>query len=225
MPYGLDEHLRRLRRQRERNALFGSAVSLLFLAAEFAAMRPGVVRTLNDPKRFGFEGQEQYVRRILLEQVGEVEQAGTMERNVVPVDLRRGGGIRKRRDVATGERPEPHPADVGVGSEPIDLQSRLRALSLQGPIIRSEDLVVDRLVRPEYPEEARDNNIEGLVEMVALVDTTGNVLEVHITGGSHQPLLERAATTAVLQCHYRPYRLNENAERVWAFYRISFNLY
>jgi len=225
MPYGLDHHLRLLARQRQRNALFGVAVSLALLLVEFASMRPEVVRALNDPKRFGFEGQEQYVRRILLEAVGETIQHGAAQHTIVPVTLHRGGGTTRDRTMITGNRPAGPRSGPGLGEDPADLQTRLRALALQGPIIRSEELVVEKLVRPEYPEEARENDIEGIVEMVALVDTTGAVIEVHIMGGSHQPLLERAATTAVLQCRYRPYRLHENAERVWAYYRISFRLY
>jgi TonB family protein len=107
----------------------------------------------------------------------------------------------------------------------MNLEARLRALALEGPIIRSEELVVDKLVKPEYPELARDAGIEGVVELVAHVDTTGAVTEVHIVGGTHQPLLERAATTAVLQCVYRPYRVHQNAETVWAYFRVSFKLY
>ena len=91
--------------------------------------------------------------------------------------------------------------------------------------MQSEDLVVENLVRPEYPEEARANDIEGLVELVALVDTTGGVVQVEIIGGSRNPLLDHAATTAVLQCRYRPYRVRENVERVWAYFRITFRLY
>ena len=92
-------------------------------------------------------------------------------------------------------------------------------------VVRSEDLVIERLVRPEYPSEARDKNIEGVVEALALVDTTGLVLQIQIVGGTHDPMLEHAAAKAILECRYRPYRVDDQARRVWAAFRIAFSLY
>ncbi len=226
MPHGIDGYFDELARHQRRNASIAAAVAAVALLAELLAMRPTIVRSLNDPRRFGFEGEDQYVRRILLETVGPIDQPGTSARNVVPVEMHQGGGTGPASKTSEqGTRPAPLRHGPGTGQDASDLQSRLRALALQGPIVRSEDLVVEKLVRPEYPEEARLADIEGVVEMVARVDTTGAVTEVHIVGGTHQPLLERAATTAVLQCVYRPYRVRENAEAVWAYYRISFTLY
>ena len=225
MRHGIDGYFDRLARDQRRVSLIGIAVTLALLAAEFLARQPRVVAALNDPKRFGYEGEDTYVRRILLEQVGEVEQPGASMANVVPVELHAGGGEKRRTSRAT-RWCRARCAGVGPGEDDLTLVARMRALALEGPVIRSEDLVVEKLVRPEYPEEARTADIEGIVEMVALVDTTGDVTEVHIIGGTHQPLLERAATTAALQCRYRPYRLNEQApQKVWAYFRVSFSLY
>jgi TonB family protein len=227
MPHGIDAYFDELARDRRRVAAIGTAVALAALLIEALAMRRAIVEALNDPKRFGFEGEEQYVRRIILETVGEVNQPGKEAQNVVSVEMHAGGGGTQAGAALhrKGERPAPERPGPGAGVDPNDLETRLRALALQGPIVRSEDLVVEKLVRPEYPEEARDQEIEGVVEMVARVDTTGAVTEVHIIGGSHQPLLESAATSAVLQCVYRPYRVRANAEAVWAYYRVSFKLY
>lgn len=226
MPHGIDAYFDELARHRQRVVRAGVIVLVAALSTELALMPRAVSERLNDPKRFGFEGEEQYVHRILLESIGDVDQPGRSAQSIVPVTLQRGGGSdTKVKHDEDGTLPAPSRQGPGVGDDADDLQSRLRALALSGPVIRSEDLVVERLVRPEYPEEAREKDIEGVVELVALVDTTGAVNEVHIVGGSGQPLLERAATSAVLQCVYRPYRVNENAERVWAYFRISFKLY
>ena len=226
MRHGIDGYFDGLARDRLRVSRIGIVVTIAFLALEFAARQPDVVGALNDPKRFGYEGSDQYVRRILLEQVGEVDQPGASMRNVVPVELRAGGGLKKRRAHASGNVPGGERVVVGPGEDERSLTARLRALALEGPVIRSEELVVEKLVKPEYPEEARVGDVEGIVEMVALVDTTGAVAEVHIIGGTRQPLLERAATTAALQCRYRPYRLKESTpQRVWAYFRVNFTLY
>jgi TonB family protein len=226
MRHGIDGYFERLERDRRRVSQIGITVTLVLLAAALAARRPEIVSALNDPRRFGFEGEDQYVRRILLEQVADVEQPGAAVPNIVPIEMRAGGGTRRRHPAGDAILPGGKRPGEGPGDDTRSLESRLRALALEGPLVRSEDLVVEKLVRPEYPEEARSADIEGVVELVALVDTTGNVTEVHIIGGSHVPSLERSATSAALQCRYRPYRLNESApQRVWAYFRVSFSLY
>ena len=225
MSHGIDAYFEALARDRRRVATFGAVVLGVFLAGELLATRPRVVAALNDPKRFGFEGPEQYVHRILLEQIGDVDQPGVSKATLMAVDLHRGGGVERSASRTDGTKPAERREGPGTGDDEMNLQSRLRALAFEGPVIRSEDLVVEKLVRPEYPEEARAADIEGVVEMVALVDTTGSVTEVHIIGGSKLPSLERAATDAVLQCRYRPYRTNSFATQVWAYYRIHFTLY
>src|SRR5436309_13904192 len=57
--------------ERERNArrisLLAAAFALVLLAALMLARISPIEQALNDPKRWGFEGPEQYVRRIQLE--------------------------------------------------------------------------------------------------------------------------------------------------------------
>ena len=225
MPHGIDEYFAEVASFHRRLCGIGLLVLAGMTAGEFVARHPAIVAALNDPHRFGFEGPEQYVERIRLEEFAQHEQLGSQVETVIPISLRRGGGL--DRPVRRGTRPVPEAPrrGRGPGADESDLESRLRALALSGPVIRSEDLIVERLVRPQYPEEARNQDVEGVVELFALVDTTGTVTEVHIVGGSHQPLLEQAATTAVLQCRYRPYRVRQTLEQVWAYYRISFSLY
>ena len=225
MQHGIDGYFRELERFHRRLSAVGIAVLAVFIAAMFAARQPAIERLLDDPKRFGFEGPDQYVERILLEIRGPEEQIGANAVNALPVSLREGGGAKHK--AREGRRPAPEGEVVGEGSgeDEFTLEARLRALSLEGPIVQSDDLIVEELVRPEYPEAARDGDIEGLVELVALVDTTGRVIQVEIIGGTRHPLLDQAATTAVLKCRYRPYRVKENLEQVWAYFRIKFRLY
>ncbi len=226
MPHGIDGYFETLSRDRTRMARFGVAVSVAVLLVELVLRHPAAVSTLNDPKRFGFEGPDQYVRRILLEMVAENEQPGANLQNLVPVEMRAGGGTTRAKTSDEGTKPAAARRGIGPGDDEANLLARMRALALEGPVVRSEDLVAERLVRPEYPEAARDADIEGLVELVALVDTTGAVREVHILGGTHEPLLENAATSAALQCRYRPYRLTQGTPQpVWAYFRVNFSLY
>jgi TonB family protein len=229
MRHGIDAYFDGLAQDSRRVAFIGIVVSLALLGGELALYRSAVMAALNDPRRFGFEGPEQYARHILLEQVADVDRPGAAAQNIVPIELHAGGGKTKHKPVERGTIPGGTRHAVGSGVDDQSVVSRMRAMALEGPVIRSEDLVVERLVRPEYPEEARSGNIEGLVELVALVDTTGGVAEVHIIGGTRDPLLEHAATTAALQSRYRPYRParadTRTPEQVWAYFRVHFTLY
>jgi TonB family protein len=179
---------------------------------------------LDDPKRFGFEGPKQWVERIRLEQLANEESPGLFQVTYLTAESRKGG--KKPTHVSTNPQAEPViEKQVGIGEDMQDVLAKARMLALDGPVIRSEELVIERLVRPDYPEEARDKNIEGVVELVAHVDTTGSVLEVQIVGGTREPMLEHAAAKAILQCQYRPYRVQDQTRAVWAAFRIAFSLY
>ena len=225
MRHGIDGYFHELDTFHRRLSVIGGSVAVFFLVAVFAARQPAVEQVLDDPKRFGFEGPDQYVERILLEMRGPEEQLGTNNFSSAPVRKQKGGGTKQAAERGTKPVPEGEQRGEGPGLDEMTLEARLRALALNAPLVHSQDLVVEDLVRPEYPEEARAKDIEGLVELVALVDTTGSVIQVEIIGGTREPMLEQAATSAVLKCRYRPYRPNETVERVWAYFRISFKLY
>jgi len=204
------------------------ATVLLTVSATLAAILAiGGRRTsevLDDPKRFGFEGPKQWVERIRLEQMATYEAPGLFQVTYLTAESRKGGKAPKH--VSTNPQAVPViEKQVGTGEDEHDLLAKARMLSLDGPVIRSEELVIEKLVRPDYPEEAREKNIEGTVELVALVDTTGSVLSIQIVGGSREPMLEHAAARAILECRYRPYRVRDEARRVWAAFRIAFSLY
>lgn len=226
MQHGIDAYFAEQRSSKRRFALacgVATVVALLFMTA----LRGHAVRqALEQARRFGFEGPEQWVERIRLEEIGTQERAGTTTYELVNDDAVKGG------DALTPAPPSPRDGTVprklklddGLGAQDRDLLARARALRLEGPVILSDQLISEKIVRPEYPEAAIDHDIEGVVELVALVDTTGAVVEVQILNRPN-PLLERAAIDAVLQCRYRPFRLHEQTLRTWAAFRYAFSLY
>lgn len=225
MDHGIDAYFTELARFRRRLASLIVVVSLWALVLLLALRQPAIRELMPDPMRFGFEGQEQFVRRILLEDVGQRETVGMTTVRVITEKSQRGGSATRPVRTDPHGMPEPHHKIQGVGESDLDLLARAKLLRLDAPVIRSEDLVIEYLVRPTYPEEARDKDIEGVVELVALVDTTGAVNEVQIVGGSRVAMLEQSATLAVLQCRYKPYRIHDRAQKVYAAFRISFRLY
>ena len=225
MPHGIDAYFRELRSAERRFAVaagLATAASLLVMVA----MRGSITHDVFDEaQRFGFEGPDQWVERIRLEEVGAEDRAGTTTFELVFEEKTLGGEKAKPTPVKRdGIVPQSSTRAEGHGDADRDLLARARALRLEGPLVMSDKLISETLVRPVYPDEAIDHDIEGIVELVALVDTTGSVIEVHILKSPH-PLLEKAAIDAVLQCRYRPFRLNEQTHRTWAAFRYSFSLY
>ena len=223
LSHGIDTYFGEFLANRRRLATVLLTVSgTLAIGVGIAGRR--ATEALEDPKRFGFEGPKQWVERIRLEQMAEYEAPGLFQITYLTAEAKKGG--KKPRHISTDPQAIPViEKKVGTGEDEQDLLAKARMLALDGPVIRSEELVIERLVRPDYPEEARDKNIEGIVELVALVDTTGSVEEIQIVGGTREPMLEHAAAKAILQCRYRPYRVRDEARRVWAAFRIAFSLY
>jgi TonB family protein len=221
--HGIDTYFGEFLANRRRVASVLLVVSsILAVVVVIAGRRASEV--FDDPKRFGFEGPKQWVDRIRLEEMATRETAGLFQVTYLTAESRKGG----KRPKHTSSDPQATPViekEPGSGLDEQDLLAKARMLAVDGPIIRSEDLVIERLVRPDYPEEARDKNLEGVVELVAQIDTSGSVMQIQIVGGTREPMFEHAAAKAILECHYRPYRVRDEARRCWAAFRIAFSLY
>jgi TonB family protein len=224
LTHGIAEYFRELVAHRRRVAVTLLVVSSVLGVGLLVAGRRLADERLADPKRFGFEGPSQWVDRIRLEELAEHDAQGLYTVTYLTAEARKGSAPRTPRS----SHPNAEPVTTrtpGEGEAERDLLARARMLAHDAPVIRSEELIIERLVRPQYPDEARERNIEGIVELVALVDTLGAVQQVQVVGGTRDPLLESAAAKAILECRYRPYRVRDTATTVWAAYRIAFSLY
>jgi protein TonB len=77
-------------------------------------------------------------------------------------------------------------------------------------------------VEPVYPSEARLQRVEGPVVLDVLVGEDGNVHGVEVTSG--QPLLAKAAASAVRQWRYQPFQLNGRPVAIHNQVTIQFKL-
>jgi TonB family protein len=211
-------------------ARFQRRLSMCTLAASVAALfvlgltRAPVVRDLmKRTARFGYEGPDQYVRRIALRQYQGTSRTLSDLGNVAP-RLERRGGARATRSSGEGN-PQPKARASGPGSSDRDLIARSVSRSANVPIVRSEELVIDRLVKPQYPPPLLERNIEGKVMVQALIDTIGNVIDVQIMASTGESLFERAAEDAVWQCRFRPFRPDGEVSEVYAVFRFVFSIY
>jgi len=175
--------------------------------------------------RFGYEGPEQYVRRIELKAApGIVSDKEGLQAVYVP-QSRKGGSPATRRTDSPNAPPAMRPPRPLEGDSDVDRAARALAARENVPLIQSQDLIIEHLVRPEYPEEARAKEIEGKVAILALVDTLGAIARVQVMGSDPAGLLEQAAVEAVWKGRFKPYREGGEAQSVYAMFRFSFRIY
>ena len=74
-------------------------------------------------------------------------------------------------------------------------------------------------VQPEYPPMARQLNLEGIVELEALVTETGAVEKVNIVSGN--PVLTRGSADALKRWKFAPFTTNGKVVKVLA--PVTFN--
>ena len=75
---------------------------------------------------------------------------------------------------------------------------------------------------PEYPALARQARIQGQVQIDAILDEQGNVIEMKIVSGP--PLLYQAAEDALRKWRYEPTYLNDQPIAVQMIVTITFTL-
>jgi TonB family protein len=81
-----------------------------------------------------------------------------------------------------------------------------------------------KTVRPQYPEAARQLDIEGPVVLQAVIGTDGSVLAVQPSRGLNNADLVAAATNAVQQWQYKPALLNGVPVEVQTTITVNFRL-
>jgi TonB family protein len=203
----------------------GGVLALLLLPTLNPSLHRAMRDTIDRTTHFGYEGPDQYVRRIELQQYAgattRLQQLGAVQ----PLTSKKGGTPEPGHSTHRNAQPQPTTRATGPGTAELDLTMRAVSRLANVPVVQSEDLVIEHLVRPEYPATLLDRNLEGRVMVQALVDTVGRVVEVQVMASSGEALFERAAEAAVWQCRFQPYRRSGAASEVYAVFRFSFRIY
>ncbi len=79
-----------------------------------------------------------------------------------------------------------------------------------------------RLVRPIYPDAARQSGIEGTVSMSVIVAEDGHVEQIKVLSG--EPALQQAAMDAVRQWMYQPFLLRGKPAKVVTVVNLGFRI-
>lgn len=82
--------------------------------------------------------------------------------------------------------------------------------------------VVEHRVPPQYPRQARADGIEGTVQIEALIDTDGRVVDMEVRQSI--PALDQAALAAVKKWTFRPAMADGKPVRVWVAIPVKFTL-
>jgi TonB family protein len=136
-------------------------------------------------------------------------------------DARFQGKVEQARRVAARQR-----GQAGESQAPsigFDAIQRLRLVHGNLPTAQTEDVAAREIIRPEYPEEARDKGIEGTVILVALVNEEGRVEDIALES-SVDPLLDQAAMRAAYRTPFYPYRIEGVAQAVFVRMPYRFEL-
>jgi TonB family protein len=109
-------------------------------------------------------------------------------------------------------KPEQTPPQAEQAPKPLRL--RISSSVAEGLKIKDKS--------PRYPDEARQERIQGDVLLQVVIDTQGNIVKIKVVQGDS--VLVAAALDAVKQWKYKPYILNGNPVEVETTIRIQFHM-
>src|SRR5262245_58170346 len=172
--------------------------------------------------RAGFEGPDQYVRRINLEQIrgsgSALEAVGRVEQG------RAAAGSTREREGAG--RPAPRRTRLPDFGEELSGSPEHRSGRLPNvPVVQSSELEFESRVMPEYPPLAYAQGIEGRVKLEGLIDTTGRVIDVHVLECEGDPTFGSAASEAIWKFRFHPYLVDGLPHTVYATFTIRFEIH
>jgi TonB family protein len=113
-----------------------------------------------------------------------------------------------------------------LNGEPVEVETTVTvSFTLPGVVRVSQGVMAGLLVTevpPEYPPDAKEQKIQGVVLLRVTIDREGNVSNIELISG-HPPLAP-AAIEAVKQWKYRPYLLNGSPVEVETQIQVNFTL-
>ena len=95
----------------------------------------------------------------------------------------------------------------------------VKRIRIGGNVAKSQ---LKHKVQPRYPQEARDNRIQGTVRLHVVLSTAGKVQQMEVVSGD--PILAKAALEAVRQWEYKPVLLNGEPVEVDTTIDVVFSL-
>lgn len=85
-------------------------------------------------------------------------------------------------------------------------------------------LNADSCIKPRYPLEALEKNLEGTVGLNILVTTSGNVGKINIARSSGSEVLDFAAQNIMSKCAFIPATKNSKPVDFWLMFNYTWSL-
>lgn len=224
MNHGIDSYFREHTRATRRVAALAALMSVVVLGALLALdLSPRIRDRLLSPEYFGFEGPEEFQRRLQDRSLAAANGGPAMLSHVVPVVSQK-GGHHPGHALHPNAIPVPGTRFLGPGTDEFDLVMRGSVRHPELPQVRSEDLVFEHKVPASYPDILLERDVEGWVLLEVVVDTLGNVGEIAVRRSSGEPLFEQSASLAARQCRFRPYVRDGRVSAIVTRLRFSFTI-
>jgi periplasmic protein TonB len=112
------------------------------------------------------------------------------------------------------DQASPPPAASDTAEQAVPQRVRVSSGVAQGLLIKK--------VNPKYPEDAREQRIQGVVLLRARINKDGDIADLQLISG--HPLLAPAAIKAVKKWKYRPYMLKGEPVEVETQIQVNFTL-
>lgn len=117
-----------------------------------------------------------------------------------------------------------HMAEDMVEHKPSRNESSLDLTNID---LNNESIISPKVISyqpPEYPDNFRRRGIEGRVQIKALIDKKGDVIEIVVDTSSGYPGFDRNAIEAISKWKFHPAYYNNEARDCWVLIPIIFQL-
>ena len=91
-------------------------------------------------------------------------------------------------------------------------------------VVDAQQLVIVKSVQPEYPRKAREDSVQGWVELDFTVAESGHVTDLSVHAANPRGVFDQAAMTALAQWRYKPVLIDAKPVARRARIRIRFAL-
>jgi periplasmic protein TonB len=140
--------------------------------------------------------------------------------------------VKKEEADPKGATEAPNSVPIGLpGGVPSSVTNIVRDIPAAAPKLAAQKVRVSsgvaqgllaHQVAPLYPSQARQEHIQGIVVLQAVIGKDGTVQEVHPLSG--HPMLTQAAVDAVKRWRYKPYYLNGEPTEAVTQINVNFTL-